>query len=81
MARPESHVGRRRVPASNQRQALAVALLSVGPWSAATFVLLAITAHGFDRVLFEAISAFATVGLSTGITADLPPPASCCWSC
>ena len=26
-----------------------------------------------DEVLFESISAFATVGLSTGITADLPP--------
>ncbi|MEO3926812.1 potassium transporter TrkG [Micromonosporaceae bacterium B7E4] len=26
-----------------------------------------------DRVLFEAISAFRTVGLSTGIAADLPP--------
>ena len=26
-----------------------------------------------DRVLMEAISAFATVGLSTGITAALPP--------
>jgi trk system potassium uptake protein TrkH len=26
-------------------------------------------------VLFEVVSAFATVGLSTGITADLPPAA------
>ena len=26
-------------------------------------------------VLFEVVSAFATVGLSTGITPDLPPPA------
>jgi trk system potassium uptake protein TrkH len=26
-------------------------------------------------VLFECISAFATVGMSTGITADLPPSA------
>ena len=29
----------------------------------------------FDRALFEATSAFATVGLSTGITPDLPPSA------
>lgn len=27
------------------------------------------TAFSFDQVLFEAVSAFATVGLSTGITA------------
>lgn len=28
------------------------------------------TPHGLDQVLFEVISAFATNGLSTGITAD-----------
>jgi trk system potassium uptake protein len=28
---------------------------------------------GMERLLFEVISAFATVGLSTGITAGLPP--------
>ena len=31
--------------------------------------------HGLGPVLFETISAFSTVGLSTGITADLPPAA------
>ena len=31
------------------------------------------TGDGLDEVLFESISAIATVGLSTGITADLPP--------
>jgi Trk-type K+ transport system membrane component len=34
--------------------------------------MLLITRFDLDRVLFEVISAFATVGLSTGITADLP---------
>ena len=29
----------------------------------------------FDRALFEATSAFATTGLSTGITPTLPPSA------
>jgi Cation transport protein/Transposase IS116/IS110/IS902 family len=29
--------------------------------------------HIMTRVLFEAVSAFATVGLSTGITPELPP--------
>jgi Trk-type K+ transport system membrane component len=32
------------------------------------------TRFSLDEVLYEVISAFATVGLSTGITADLPAP-------
>jgi Trk-type K+ transport system membrane component len=32
----------------------------------------ALTDYQLDVVLFEVISAFATVGLSTGITPDLP---------
>lgn len=70
---PGVDVGRRRVPASNQRQALAIALLGIGLVAASTFVLLGLTEYSLDRVLFEAVSAFATVGLSTGITGDLAP--------
>ncbi|MEW2357594.1 potassium transporter TrkG [Spirillospora sp. NPDC029432] len=69
------NVGRRRLPESTQRQAVAIALLGVGLVAAATFALLVLTAHPLDRVLFEAVSAFATVGMSTGITADMPPAA------
>lgn len=69
------NVGRRRISASNQRQALAIALLGVGAVVTATFLLLAITPYRLDVVLFEVVSAFATVGLSTGITANLPPEA------
>ena len=36
-------------------------------------MLLEITKFSFDAVLYETVSAFATVGLSTGITATLPP--------
>ena len=74
---PNVHVGPRRVPQANQRQALAVALLSVGIVVIATLALMALTkdSFDFDAVLFETISAFATVGLSTGITASLPTPA------
>jgi trk system potassium uptake protein TrkH len=72
---PDVEVGRRKVPSANQRQALAIALMSIGLVVASTFLLLALTAFPFDRVLFEAVSAFATVGLSTGITPDLPLPA------
>ena len=38
-----------------------------------TMALMLITDIGFDRLFFETVSAFATVGLSTGITASLPP--------
>ena len=69
---PDVEVGRRRVPGTNQRQALAVALLAIGVIAVATFVLEALTDFTFDQVLFEVISAFSTVGLSTGITADVP---------
>ncbi|MGH3759695.1 TrkH family potassium uptake protein [Actinophytocola sp.] len=68
-------VGRRRVPEANQRQALAVALLGIGAVAISVFTLLALTQHTLDRVLFEAISAFGTVGLSAGITPDLPAAA------
>ncbi|PSL53219.1 potassium uptake TrkH family protein [Saccharothrix carnea] len=72
---PAVNVGRRRVPETNHRQALAIVLLGIGAVAASTFLLLALTRHSLDSVLFEAISAFATVGLSTGITFDLPPAA------
>ena len=35
-------------------------------------VVVAITPFGLDVVLFEAVSAFGTVGLSTGITGQIP---------
>jgi potassium uptake TrkH family protein len=72
---PDVRVGRRRVPGTNQRQALAVALLGIGLVAVATFLMEVLTDLAFDQVAFEVISAFATVGLSTGITADLPPAA------
>jgi trk system potassium uptake protein TrkH len=68
---PSVLVGKRRIPADNQRQALTVALLSIAAVAVTTLILLAITPYSLDRVLFEAVSAFATVGLSTGITGDL----------
>ena len=54
------------------RQALAVALLAIGLVVAATIGILMLTQFTFDQVLFEVVSAFGTVGLSTGITAQLP---------
>ncbi|GAA2664671.1 TrkH family potassium uptake protein [Streptomyces vastus] len=72
--RGESHsvvLGRRLAP-QVLRQALTVALLGVGLVIASTLALLALTEERLEAVLFEVVSAFATVGLSTGITADLP---------
>ena len=34
-----------------------------------------LTDYSLEKVLFESISAFATVGMSTGITYNLPPAA------
>jgi Trk-type K+ transport system membrane component len=64
-------VFQRRIGERAVRQALTVALLSVGAIAAATLILLELTPYSTEQVLFEAVSAFSTVGLSTGITADL----------
>ncbi|MET9224332.1 potassium transporter TrkG [Lentzea sp. NPDC003310] len=72
-AEPSVHVMGRRIGAEVQRQAVTVALLGVGIVMAATLVLLATTSFRLDAVLFEATSAFGGVGMSTGITPQLPP--------
>ena len=71
---PTVHVLGRRLPVGIQRQALTVALAAVGLVMVSTLTLLEISSFGLDAVLFETVSAFATVGLSTGITAALPVP-------
>ncbi|GGY76292.1 TrkH family potassium uptake protein [Streptomyces omiyaensis] len=69
---PTSAVLGRRLGPHVLRQALTVALLGIGLVMAATLALLSVSRAAFEAVLFEVVSAFATVGLSTGITADLP---------
>lgn len=64
---------RRRISYQTQRQALTVLFLGSLTVAIGTMLLLSVTNLELGVVLFEAISAFATVGLSTGITADLPP--------
>lgn len=61
-----------RIDRRAQRQALSVALLSVGAVMAGTLVLVELADFTLGQVWFEVTSAFATVGLSTGITADIP---------
>ena len=62
----------RRIDDRAIRQALTVVLLSIAAVVSATVVLIEMTALSTQTLLFEVVSAFATVGLSTGVTADLP---------
>jgi potassium uptake TrkH family protein len=70
---PDVVISKRRIAEETQRQAVTVALLGVALVAGGTLALIALT-HDvpFDRALFEVTSAFATVGLSTGITPTLP---------
>lgn len=73
--RDEVTIAHRSISASSQRQALSVALLGLAAVVGGTMLLLMFTDYSLEKVLFEAISAFATVGLSTGITYHLPASA------
>ena len=66
------NVFNRRLPVVVVRQAMTVALLSVGTVFAGAIALTAMSSFSFTETLFEATSAFGTVGLSTGITGSLP---------
>lgn len=73
---PDVVVSKRRIAEETQRQAVTVALLGVALVAGGTVGLIGLTDDvPFDRALFEVTSAFATVGLSTGITPSLPPSA------
>lgn len=63
----------KRLSRSVHREATTVALSAVALVTASTGALMILSGLPMDRVLFETISAFGTVGMSTGITADLPP--------
>lgn len=62
----------RRIPDATQRRAITVSLLAVALVVFATGVLLVSAETDLGSALFEAVSAFGTVGLSTGITPTLP---------
>jgi trk system potassium uptake protein TrkH len=70
---PDVVIHRRRIAEGAQRQAITVALMGVALVATGTLMLDALTENvAFDNALFEVTSAFATVGLSKGVTADLP---------
>ncbi|MGA8047470.1 MAG: potassium transporter TrkG [Dermatophilaceae bacterium] len=65
----------RRIDHRVVRQATTVALLGVAAVMGGTMLLTELTNLPFRDVLFETTSAFATVGLSTGITPQVGGPA------
>lgn len=75
--RPEVTLARRRVPDDVvRRAAMVVALAAI--WIGGGVMLLTITEgvgdrHRFEELIFEQVSAFGTVGLSTGVTPKLTP--------
>ncbi len=63
----------RRIPSDMLRLSVSVVLWGATTVAVSSIVILQISKEPFDYVLFDVISAFATCGLSTGLTADLPP--------
>jgi trk system potassium uptake protein TrkH len=68
---PDANLYDRRLPTSTIRQALAVALLGVAAVVVSTLAIAMTSPYTLDQILYEVVSAFATVGLTTGITAHL----------
>jgi trk system potassium uptake protein TrkH len=62
----------RRIPSDVLRLSVSVVLWGATTVATASILLLQISGRSLDFVLFEVISAFATSGLSTGLTAELP---------
>ena len=63
----------RKIPEGVMRVAISVIFMGATLVLLATGVLLWMTEEDLNRVLFEVISAFATCGLSTNLSAELPP--------
>lgn len=55
-------------------KSLAIIVVSGAILTSAMFMLMLTEKSGFDKVMFETISAFATVGLTAGLTAELSEP-------
>lgn len=65
----------RRIPSDVQRVALSVVAWGATIVALSTITIAHLTKTSLEDVLFDVISGFATVGLSTGLTATLPDPA------
>lgn len=69
--RKDLTVYNRKIPYTNVQESTSLVMLSLGIIFLILFILLLVEPFPFDKLLFEAVSAFGTVGLSMGITADL----------
>ena len=65
-----------RIPSDVRRVALSVVAWGATIVALSTIIISQITKADISHVLFDVISAFGTVGLSTGLTAELPDSAS-----
>lgn len=65
----------KRIGTEVLRGAVAITLISLSTVISGTVVLMAQTDLGLDQALYEVVSAFATTGLSTGVTGALPAEA------
>jgi len=63
----------RTIPHEAMRVAISVIFMGATLVLIASGLMLAITDEPLDKVVFEVISAFATVGLSTNLSAEVPP--------
>lgn len=66
------NIGSRRLPRSIQRQALTLISLAFVLVISAVVFLQVVTEFSTDKIIFEVISAFGTVGLSSGILPEMP---------
>ncbi|SFR74398.1 Trk-type K+ transport system, membrane component [Microbacterium azadirachtae] len=74
--RPSVQAFGRRIPSDVQRVALSVVAWGSTIVAVSTIAISQITKFPVDEVLFDVVSAFGTVGLSTGVTGNLPDPAT-----
>src|SRR5690606_36446686 len=74
--RPSVQAFGRRIPSDVQRVALSVVAWGATICAVSTVTIAQITQAPSADVLFDVISGFATVGLSTGLTATLPDSAA-----
>ncbi|MBI2136506.1 Trk family potassium uptake protein [Candidatus Woesearchaeota archaeon] len=66
-------IGNRRIPYDAVNKAVTILVISITFIFFMTLIISSIEPFAFVRVLFEVVSAFGTVGLSTGITPFLSP--------
>jgi trk system potassium uptake protein TrkH len=69
---PDTVAFGRRIPLEAIRQAFSITFIAVNAVVIGTLVMMIDSDVSLARLLFEAFSAFGTVGLSTGITPTLP---------